>query len=150
MFGLKINEFDNSDGTVDSFNKAFPKTGIVEREDYYVEIGSIVERENMFESSPYVRYLRIYDGDYNLKTKVEHDFGESNFYYNEDFIASDKIQFKYCAKDLNGVVLAKGYSCEEVARKLGCHISVIKRRLGKRVDENSNTKNLFNITRKEI
>jgi hypothetical protein len=150
MFGTKINEFDNSDGTLDSFNKIFPKTTIGESCGKYVEIGDIVERKNMFAASPFVRYLDFYDGDFNKINRVIHDFGENNFINNEDYDIDGSIRFKYIARGLDGTVLAKAYNFEELAQKLQCSVNSVKRRIKKPIDENTNTDLKFNITRIEL
>lgn len=150
MFGVKINEFDNSDGTIESFNKIFPATTLGVSLGKYVEIGEIVETKRKFESSPFVRYLNFYNADFEPLGSEPHDFGERNFFNNEDFLEADTVKFKYFAKDLDGNIIAKAYNCEELARKLGCHVSVIKRRLARAVTADSNTDNLFNVTRKEL
>lgn len=150
MFGTRISKFDNSEGTREEFNKIFPNTTLGETCGKYVEIGGIVENENIFQSSSFIRYLKFYDKDFKYIGGMEHDFGENNFVNNEDFKQADKVRFKYFAKDLNGNTIARGYSCGELAKKIGCGINVIKTRLFKVIDENSNTKNKFNVVRREI
>jgi len=142
MFGLKINEFDNSNGSVEVFNKIFPKT-LLEGEGY-VEILNIVDSKGLTNSSVYVRMISV-DGE-----MMKFDFGEGNFHNNEDFAIADNVRFKYKAKDLDGKVVAQAYNCDNLAKELGCHVSVIKRRLISNVNMYSNTDHLFNITREEI
>tara|TARA_R100000951_G_scaffold101420_1_gene92991 strand:+ start:44399 stop:44827 length:429 start_codon:yes stop_codon:yes gene_type:complete len=142
MLGIKINEFDNSDGTILAFNKIFPKT-LLEGEGN-VEIGDIVDSKDLTKQSAYVRLLEV-NG-----VEQEHDFGENNFYNNEDFLIADNVRFKYQAKDLSGTVLAQAFNCNDLADELDCHVSVIKRRLISDVTAESNTEHLFNVTRKEI
>jgi hypothetical protein len=141
MLGVKINEFDNSDGTIKSFNRIFPRTPLEGEGD--VEILDIVDR-GTFSNNLYMRNIEV-NGE-----NVEHDFGENNFYNNADFIGNDSVKFKYFAKDFDGNLLAKGYGQSELAEKLGCNISVIKRRLIKTVDAGSPTDHKFNITRIEL
>ena len=141
MLGVKINEFDNSDGTIKSFNRIFPKTPLEGEGD--VEILDIVDRGH-FSNNLYMRNIEV-NGE-----KIEHDFGEGNFYNNVDFIGNDSVQFKYFAKNFNGEVLAVAYKCSELASKMDCNISVIKRRLIKTVDAESPTEHKFNVTRIEL
>lgn len=142
MLGVKINEFDNSDGTIKSFNKLFPRTVLGGFGD--VEILGIVDKRVLTENSPYVRIIEV-----NGVTQ-EHDFGEKNFRDGEMFNNDYNIRFKYLARNLEGKVIAKAYGCEDLASKLDCHISVIKRRLIKDVGAGSNTTHLFNVTRQEL
>lgn len=150
MFGIKINEFDNSDGTIKTFNKIFPHTPMGLARGEYVEIGGIAEFKYMSQGSPFIRELTFFSEDYKPLETINHDFGESNFLNNEDFLANEKIRFKYYARDLDGKMLAKAYSTEELAEQLGCHTSVIKRRLVSNVTVDSPTKHLFNVTRVEL
>ena len=147
MLGVKINEFDNSDGTVETFNKIFPQTQLANNVAVVgggnVEILDIVDRGN-FSNNLYMRNIEV-DG-----VNIEHDFGESNFYNNKDFAENDSVRFKYFAKNFNGELVAVGYNCGELATKLGCNISVIKRRLTKDVDVLSPTDHKFNVTRIEL
>ena len=150
MFGVKINEFDNSDGTRETFNKMFPNTTLGDTCGKYVEIGDIVDFKYMSQGNPFIRELIFFDHNYNEIGRMNHDFGEQNFYNNEDFVASEKVKFKYYARDLDGKVIAKAYSQEELANMLGCNESVIKRRMIKKVTADSPTENLFNVTRVEL
>jgi hypothetical protein len=150
MFGVKINEFDNSDGTIETFNKTFPQTPMGLARGEYVEIGDIAEFKYMSQGSPFIRELIFFDHNYREIERINHDFGEQNFYNSEDFTASEKVKFKYYARDLNGKVIAKAYSQEELANILGCNESVIKRRMVKKITADSPTENLFNVTRVEL
>ena len=141
MLGLKINEFDNSDGTIKSFNKIFPMTQL--RGDGDVEILNIVDR-GQFSNNLYMRNIEV-----NGKN-IEHDFGENNFYDNKDFALADNIRFKYYAKDLEGKTIAVGYNQGEIAEQLNCGIGVIKRKMFKDIDKSSKTQYLFNVTRVEL
>lgn len=143
MLGVKINKFDNSNGTVKSFNEIFPATKLNEDEYVDVEILSIVDT-TIISGSVYTRNLKVGD------KIIRHDFGESNFYNNEDFIAAENVRFKYLASDLDGNRLARGYSAKELADKLEVDVGVIKRRLINKVDENSNTDYMFNVQRQEL
>ena len=150
MFGVKINEFDNSDGTIETFNKTFPHTPMGLARGIYVEIGDIVEFKYMSQGSPFIREVIFFDENFKELERINHDFGEQNFYDNEDFTANEKIKYKYYARDLDGKLLAKAYSGKELADLLGCNESVIKRRLVNRVTVNSPTEHLFNVTRVEL
>jgi hypothetical protein len=110
----------------------------------HVEILDIVDTENLLTQNMFVRNIEV---NGNL---FEHDFGRNNFFNNEDFLQADNVRFKYYAKDLDGETIATAYNCEELAEKLGCHVSVIKRRLAKEINRDSNTDNLFNVSRKEL
>jgi hypothetical protein len=142
MLGQKINEFDNSDGTIETFNKIFPHTKLTG--DGYVEILGISESENVFTSSPFIRDLDI-NG-----TIIKHDFGSQNFLNFTDFQEADNVRFKYYARDLAGNLLAVAYNCDDLAKKLGVDVGVIKRRLVTEVNENSRSQNKFNVTRREL
>jgi hypothetical protein len=111
-----------------------------------LRLGILVE--NMWKS--FIRELIFFDHNYNEIGRMNHDFGENNFMNNEDFLANEKVRFKYYARDLDGKVICKAYSTEELAELLGCHTSVIKRRLISKVNADSPTKHLFNVTRVEL
>jgi hypothetical protein len=150
MFGVKINEFDNSDGTIETFNKTFPQTPMGLARGEYVEIGDIAEFKYMSQGSPFIRELIFFDHNYNEIDRMNHDFGQNNFYNNDDFTANEKVKYKYYAKDFDGKVLAKAYSGKELADLLGCNESVIKRRLVKKITADSPTDHMFNVTRVEL
>lgn len=138
MFGVKINEFDNSLGTVKDFNKIFPNTPLSGEGD--VEILDIVEGRN----DVYIRNISV-NGQV-----FAHDFGSSNFLYNEDFLISEKIRFKYFAKDVNGVIIAKAYNFKQLAEKLNVSTSFTKSRFVNPINLEGVEQRAFNITRKEL
>lgn len=144
MFGLKINEFDNSDGKLKTFNTIFPMTPLDGSEDMDVEILNIHEPDNKFGSNPFIRNVLV--GNEIMVV----DFGEQNFVNNVDFMESEKVRFKYYARDLQGNVIAIGYNCKDLAKKLGCSDQIIKKRLVEKVNPLSNTSFMFNVTRKEL
>jgi hypothetical protein len=150
MFGVKINEFDNSDGRIETFNRTFPKTTLGDSYGFYVEIGDIVESKHMSQASPFIRELIFFDKKYKEIGRLNHDFGQKNFYDSEDFTANDKIKYKYYARDLDGNLLAKAYSFDELASKLNCNVNLVKRRLIKKIEKGYITKFLFNVTRIEL
>lgn len=144
MFGLKINEFDNSDGTVLAFNEIFPNTPLEGFEGTNVEILDIVENRDLTKANLFVR---------NISRRgfvQQHDFGCNNFFNNEDFLEADNVRFKYYARDLDGTVLATAYNFNELSEKLEIHPSVLKKQFKITVDKNSNVKHKINITRKEL
>lgn len=147
MFGVKINEFDNSDGTIKTFNKIFIRTILGKSLGAYVEIDSIVDNEGEFGGNPFVRYLKFYDKNWNFLRKTPHDFGESNFYNNEDFIANERIRFKYIAKDLYGDTITKAYSIKDLAEKMNVGIQIIRSKL---LNKTINKKYPFTIIVVEI
>jgi len=138
MFRLKIMEFDNTDGTVESFNKIFPNTPLDGAGE--VEILGIATFNNG----------NLYMRDVSFNGKVfTLDFGEQNF-VNPNYFAEDKTRFKYVAKDVNDKIIATAFNIKELSEKLGCGESIVKTRLVKRVDRNSETRYLFNVTRTEV
>jgi hypothetical protein len=142
MFGVKINQFDNSDGTIESFNGIFPNTPIC-GEGGFVEILDIVDK-GKFNNDVYVRYVSI-NGEIE-----EFDFGKANFLNNEDFLLCDRIRFKYFAKDLKGKIIGVAFNMDDLAKQLKCDVGVIKNRLVKNVDEKSYTPFKFNVTKIEL
>jgi hypothetical protein len=151
MLGVKINQFDNSDGKIETFNKIFSKTPLFAKDNVkYVEISDIVERENMFNASPFVRYLEFYDVDWNLVTTIEHDFGEQNFVSSDLFVKNGSYRFKYYAYDLNGHFLNSAFNMQELADKMGCNVSTVKQRMKKKITKETNTMYRWNVKRKEL
>ena len=150
MFGVKINEFDNSDGTIETFNKIFPRTPLENSCAKYVEIGDIVKFAYISQGSPFLRKLIFFDHNYKEINRVDYDFGESNFYDNQDYLVDTNIRFKYFAKDLDGNVIAKAYNYEDLAKQLNCNVGTVKRRLDNGIKDVSLTKYLFTVTRKEL
>jgi hypothetical protein len=144
MFGVKINEFDNSDGKLSTFNAIFPKTPLEGDGNVDVEILNIHEPDNKFGQSPFIRNVLIGN------RIVTMNFGEENFVNNVDFLETDRVRFKYYARDLEGKVIASSYNCAELAKKLGCSEQVIKKRLVQKVSKHAKTNFLFNVTRKEL
>jgi hypothetical protein len=138
MFGLKIMEFDNTDGTVESFNKIFSNTPLDGTGE--VEILGITRFNN---GNLYMRDISLNGEVFAL------DFGEQNF-VNPNYFAEDKTRFKYVAKDINDKTIATAFNIKELSEKLGCGESIVKTRLVKRVDRNSETRYLFNVTRTEV
>ena len=141
MLGIKINEFDNSDGTIKSFNKIFPMTQLKGEGD--VEILDIVDSGN-FSNNLYMRNVEV-----NGKSR-KHDFGESNFYDSSGFNMEENVRFKYSARNLEGTLLATAYNQADLAKKLECHINIIKRRLIDTVNSSSGSKYLFNVSRVDV
>lgn len=139
MFGTKINEFDNSLGTIEDFNRIFPNTPL--QGNGNVEILDIVE---IRQSDVYVRNLDV-NG-----TIIAHDFGSNNFLFSEDFAMSDKIRFKYHAKDFNGRLIAVAYNFKQLANKLNVTVNFVKKRFANPVEPSEEVKTPFNITRKEL
>ena len=150
MFGVKINEFDNSDGTIESFNNIFPKTLLENSYGNYVEIGNIVENEKTKISNPFIRHIKFYNKNWKFLNEIELNFGQNNFLNASDMIAEGNIRFKYIAIDLNGDFLAKGYNRKEIASKIGCGTDVINDRLKKPYSPFSKSPHKFNIKRIEI
>lgn len=144
MFGTKINEFDNSDGKLSTFNNIFPRTPLEGSEDMDVEILNIHEPDNKFGQNPFIRNVLVGN------EIIIMDFGQENFINNVDFLEAEKVRFKYYARDLQGNVIATGYNCVDLAQKLGCSEQVIKKRLVKKVDSTAKTSFLFNVSRKEL
>jgi hypothetical protein len=138
MFGLKIMEFDSTDGTVESFNKIFSNTPLDGTGE--VEILGITRFNN---GNLYMRDISLNGEVFAL------DFGEQNF-VNPNYFAEDKTRFKYVAKDINDKTIATAFNIKELSEKLGCGESIVKTRLVKRVDRNSETRYLFNVTRTEV
>lgn len=137
MFGEKINEFDNSDGTIESFNRIFSKTPI--QGSGYVEILGITENEK-----------NVFIRDINLNGKIlSFDFGKNNF-SNPIYFMEDSIRFKYTAVSLDSRILATAYNMKDLAEKLGCGESVIKNRLWNPITLESPSHYLFNVTRTEV
>jgi hypothetical protein len=133
MFGVKINEFDNTDGTSESFNKIFPDTPLCGNDIEILDIHDV--------GDVYTRNIKV-DGEI-----IVHSFGEENFINTELMPMGDKFQYKYFARNLNGDILSTAYSCKDLAEKMDCNIMVIKRRLVKEVNQGSKTEHLFNVTR---
>lgn len=142
MLGQKINEFDNSDGSIETFNKIFPHTKLSGNGS--VEILDIVETKDIFVSNPFIRNIDV-NG-----TIIQHDFGSDNFINNVDFQEADNVRFKYYARDLDGNVLAVAYNCDDLAKKMNCNVAVIKRRLVSQVDASTKSENKFNVSRREL
>lgn len=155
MLGLKINEFDNTDGTLESFYKIFKNLELQTcKKTKYVEIGDIVEERTFFMNNPCRRELIFYDENYKKIDSYNYDFGKHFFY--ENFVFSDhkKIKYKYVSRDLEGKVLAVAYSMEEMAKKMNCNQNIIrnklKRALKKPTKIRKNKELSFNITQKEV
>jgi hypothetical protein len=138
MFGLKIVEFDNGDGTVESFNKIFPNTPL--KGSGEVEILGI----------PLFNKGNLYTRDISFNGEIfEFDFGQQNF-MNLNYFTEDKIRFKYIARNLKGEILGTANNIKSLSEKLGCSESIIKNRLTKSIFQESETKYTFNITRIEL
>jgi len=150
MFGVKINELDNSDGTIQSFNKIFPRTPLENSCAKYVEIGDIVKFDYISQGSPFIRELIFFDHNYKEINRVDHDFGESNFHNNEDYLVDNNIRFKYFVKDLNGNVIAKAYNWDDLAEKLNCDVGILKRRFNRKIKNIEQSEYQFIVTRKEL
>lgn len=142
MFGIKINEFDNTDGTIESFNKVFPNTPI-NGAGGQVEILEIVDKGRL-NNDMYTRYVDI-NGEV-----IEFNFGAANFLDNEDFLLCDRIRFKYYAKDLDGKTVGVAFNMNDLAKQLNCDVGVIKNRLVNTVNEKSHTPFKFNVTKVEL
>lgn len=141
MFGTKVNEFDNSDGTIKSFNEIFPNTPLEGEGD--VEILDIVD-SNIFTSTVFNRDIEI-NG-----VVVQHDFGFNNFIDNQDFLEADNVRFKYLAKDLDEKVIARGFTFDELAEQLNVKVNIVKRRINVTVDNTMNPYHKFNVSRREM
>jgi len=150
MLGVKINEFDNSDGKRETFNKIFPDTTLLNNNVHYVEIGGIVDKINDFNMSPYVRELLVFNEDFKQIGRFDHDFGRNNFINSDLIQMGEGFQYRYVAKDLDDKLLATAFTCKDLAEKLNCNVMVIKRRLMKKCTINSPTVHLFNVTRKGL
>ena len=150
MFGVKINEFDNSNGTIQSFNKIFPRTPLENSCAKYVEIGDIVKFTYISQGSPFLRELIFFDHNYKEINRVDHDFGESNFHDNEDYLVDNNIRFKYFVKDLNGNVIAKAYNWDDLAKKINCDVGILKRRFNRKIKNIEQSEYQFIVTRKEL
>lgn len=138
MFGSKILEFDNTDGSVESFNKVFPNTPL--NGSGQVEILEITEFNN---GNLYIR-------DINLNGVIfAFDFGQNNF-INSNYFAEDKTRFKYVARDLRGNIIATAFNIKELAAKMGCGESTIKNKLVKPAICAYEVKHPFNVTRSEM
>lgn len=149
MFGSKINEFENSDGKRETFNKIFPNTTLGRTCGAYVEIKNIVEHRDMFQTNPYVRFLHFYDHNHNFIGQMEHDFKESNF-RPEMYMGEDNVRFKYTAYDLNGKAIATAFKIDKLANELGVSINVVKSRLKTNINTKTKTNCLFNVRRIEL
>lgn len=137
MFGQKINEFDKSDGSVESFNRIFPNTPI--NVAGYVEILGITEDKN-----------DTYTRDIDLNGKIiSFDFGKNNF-LNPIYALEDVARFKYTAISLDNKILATAFNMKDLAAKLGCGEAVIKNRLFNPIDFNNSSRYLFNVVRGEV
>jgi hypothetical protein len=137
MFGKKIREFDNSDGTVESFNRIFPDTPL--QGTGHVEILGIADTQ---------RDVYVRDVDIN-GVVVPFDFGKNNF-HNTALMFEDAVRFKYTAVSLDNKILATAYNIRDLSEKLGCGESVVKNRLFNPIELNSPSRYLFNVTRTEI
>lgn len=138
MFGIKIIEFDHSDGTVESFNRIFPNTPL--KGSGNVEI---LEITRFNKGNLYVRDIKFNGQIFAF------DFGQNNF-VNSNYFAEDKTRFKYTAKDFGGNILATAYNIKELAAKMRCGESVIKNKLKKPTIYVDRAKYCFNITRSEM
>lgn len=150
MFGVKINEFDNSDGTIETFNKVFPRTPLENSCAKYVEIGDIVSFDYISQGSPFIRELIFFDENYKEINRVDHNFGESNFHDNQDYLVESNIRFKYFAKDLNGNVIAKAYNWDDLAEELNCTLGMVKRRFNREIKDVEQSEHPFIVTRIEL
>lgn len=140
MLGQKINEFDNTNGLVNDFDKIFFKNKLSGfRHDEEVEILSIdIDKESCLS-----RLVKVGN---NIITV---DFDNYHYDNNEDF-KQEKTRFKYMAKSLDGTILARGYTFEQLSEKLGVNVLTIKNRFKNPIGEFSNSKHKFNILRREI
>lgn len=140
MLGQKINEFDNSQGLVRDFDRIFFKNKLSGfRENEEVEILGI----DIESGSCLNRHVRI--GNRELTVSFDNYFNDEN----EDY-QQEKTRFKYFVKDLDGTVLARGYSFDELAQTLNISVAVLKKRFQEPIDGTSYTKHRFNVTRREI
>lgn len=137
MFGVKINEFDNSDGNVDCFNKIFPNTPL--KGSGQVEILGISEGYG----SVYVRDVLI-DGEI-----IAHDFGKNNF-NNPEMSMEERIRFKYFAISFDNRIIASAFNMKDLAEKMNCGECLIKSRLQTPVTELDDCKHLFNVRRVDL
>lgn len=130
--GQKINEFDNSTGTVEEFNKFFPYSP-VKRRTGFLEIGDIVGvgREA-------TRLITAYESDMEgneIVTTFEHDLTPviDTENYREAGATGGKSKpqqprYLYTACDLEGNELASAYKLGLLADKLGVGESYTRKR----------------------
>jgi hypothetical protein len=151
MFGERINEFDNSDGTIESFNRIFPRTTLGNSLGKYVEIKDTVSTENAFGENLFIKYLRFYDKDFNFILEAKHDFGRYNFIDSKEYVNDCMVKFKYIAKDLDNKVIAVAYGWKELAKKLGVGLNTVKARFQTPITKhNVDVKRRFNVKRIEL
>lgn len=153
MLGIKIKEFDNSDGKIDTFNIIFKNTPIsVSDKVEYVEIGGIVKKNKNCISSPFVRNLILLDKNYKTIGQTEHDFGKTSYYGNFVFASENNIRFKYIARDLEGELLAVAYNMDELADKMNCKVNFIKKIVNRKIKKHKSKikKQMFNVRRTKI
>lgn len=140
MLGQKINEFDNSKGLVSDFDRIFFKNKLNGfRENEQVEILGI---DNETESC-LNRIVKVADSELTVSF-------DNYFYDNHEDYKQEKTRFKYMAKSLDGTILARGYTFEQLSEKLGVNVLTIKNRFKNPIGEFSNSKHKFNILRREI
>ena len=108
MFGEKIIEFDNSEGTIEDFNRIFPSTPLEGEGD--VEIHGIVDSE-IYTSTVFRKEVEV-NG-----VVTELDFGYANFINKQSFV-DGSIRFKYFARDEDGNVLATAKNFKELGKKM--------------------------------
>lgn len=138
MFGLKLIEFDNSDGTIKSFNKIFPNTPLTG--DGHVEILEITEFNK---GNLYIRDISV-DG------KVfAFDFGQKNF-VNPAYFMEEKVRFKYVVENLEEKVIAVAYNIKDLSKKIGYSESVIKNILSNSMPNELRVRYNFNIKRTDL
>jgi len=138
MFGLKLIEFDNSNGTVESFNEIFPNTPLTGSG--HVEILKITEFNK---GNLYIRDISV-DG------KVfAFDFGQKNF-VNPAYFMEEKVRFKYVVENLEEKVIAVAYNIKDLSKKIGHSESVIKNILSNSMPNELRVKYNFNIKRTDV
>lgn len=142
MIGLKINEFDNSPGTVKDFNKIFTETPLNFHDNVEIEIEILdIVDKGFYSNNVFLRNVKV--GEHQI---IEHDFRGELYYLNEDFFENN-VRFKYQAKDKDGNVIAKSYTIQDMSKKIGWSESYIKDYLSK---HKTLYRNGIQLTRKEL
>ena len=150
MLGIRINEFDNSDGTIEAFNKLFPCTPLDENPcasivggNDCVEILGITDN-GIFPTDVYIRDIK------RGSVITSHDFGYNNFEDNVDFAQGNNIRFKYFVRDLDGEIIATAYNFKELSEKMGCSENMLKKRIKETIDKTTTEKHKWNVKRIKI
>ncbi len=140
MFGEKIIEFDNSEGTIEDFNRIFPSTPLEGEGD--VEIHGIVDSE-IYTSTVFRKEVEV-NG-----VVTELDFGYANFINKQSFV-DGSIRFKYFARDEDGNVLATAKNFKELGKKMNCSENIVKSRFKSGFNPTTQKNHQFNVTRIDL